>query len=171
MPFHASAQFGLARAYQQSGQADPAHEAMQKFQHITQNKLGAPISLSYGEQGKYSRAEESPMAVEKVAAAIPVRFVDVTQKRRVDLEAIGSPRGTPSISFLGPGACFLDYDNDGQIDLLLADNGPEGGLALFHNLGKGSSKTSRRRPDSIPRCTRSVARQATTTTTDSQISR
>src|SRR6266853_3262984 len=79
-PLHASAQFGLARAYQQSGQADPAHEAMKKFQYITQNKLGAPISLAYGEQGKYSRAEESPVAVEKVEAAIPVRLVDVTKQ-------------------------------------------------------------------------------------------
>ena len=68
-PLHASAQFGLARAYQQSGQPDAAHEAMKKFQYITQNKLGAPISLAYGEQGKYSRAEESPVAVEKVAGA------------------------------------------------------------------------------------------------------
>src|SRR6202140_4898940 len=76
---HAPAQFGLARAYQQSGQADPAHEAMKKFQYITQNKLGAPISLSYGEQGKYSRAEESPMALEKVPPQIPVKFMDVTQ--------------------------------------------------------------------------------------------
>src|SRR6266566_3991453 len=76
-PLHASAQFGLARAYQQSGQAEPAHEAMKKFQYITQNKLGAPISLAYGEQGKYSRAEESPVAGGKVGPAIPVRFVDV----------------------------------------------------------------------------------------------
>ena len=65
-PLHASAQFGLARAYQQSGQSDPAHEAMKKFQYITQNKLGAPISLAYGEQGKYSRAEESPVATVNV---------------------------------------------------------------------------------------------------------
>src|SRR6266436_2815084 len=79
-PLHASAQFGLARAYQQSGQSDPAHEAMKKFQYITQNKLGAPISLAYGEQGKYSRAEESPMALEKVTQAIPVKFVDVTKE-------------------------------------------------------------------------------------------
>src|SRR5260370_13577555 len=77
-PLHASAQFGLARAYQQSGQADTAHEAMKKFQYITQNKLGAPISLAYGEQGKYSRSEESPLALEKVGAAIPVRIVDGT---------------------------------------------------------------------------------------------
>jgi tetratricopeptide (TPR) repeat protein len=133
-PHHASAQFGLARAYQQSGQADPAHEAMKKFQYITQNKLGAPISLSYGEQGKYSRAEESPAAVEKVGAAIPVTFKAVT-------ESVGIA-SRPSVSyskdfasFLGSGACFLDYDNDGRIDVLLTDNGPEGGLALFNNLG------------------------------------
>ncbi len=133
-PHHASAQFGLARAYQQSGQADPAHEAMKKFQYITQNKLGAPISLSYGEQGKYSRAEDSPAAVEKVPAAIPVEFVDVTQSAGL----VTKPSKSDSkelASFLGPGACFLDYDNDGRIDVLLTDNGPEGGLALFHNIG------------------------------------
>jgi tetratricopeptide (TPR) repeat protein len=133
-PLHASAQFGLARAYQQSGQADPAHEAMKKFQYITQNKLGSPISLSYGEQGKYSRAEDSPMAVEKVPAQIPVRFVDVTQSAGIVSKP--SPSGSKELaSFLGPGACFLDYDNDGRIGVLLADNGPEGGVALFHNLG------------------------------------
>ena len=133
-PHHASAQFGLARAYQQSGQADPAHEAMKKFQYITQNKLGAPISLSYGEQGKYSRAEDSPVAVEKVAMAIPVRFRAVTETVGI-LSKPSASNSRDLASFLGPGACFLDYDNDGRIDVLLADNGPEGGLALFHNLG------------------------------------
>ncbi|HYW39357.1 MAG TPA: FG-GAP-like repeat-containing protein [Terriglobales bacterium] len=142
-PLHASAQFGLARAYQQSGQADPAHEAMKKFQYITQNKLGAPISLSYGEQGKYSRAEESPVAVEKVAAAIPVRFVDVTQNVGLLLK-LSAPTSNEIASSLGPGACFLDYDNDGRIDLLLADNGPEGGLALFHNVAGGFEDATRR---------------------------
>jgi tetratricopeptide (TPR) repeat protein len=140
-PLHASAQFGLARAYQQSGQADPAHEAMKKFQYITQNKLGAPISLAYGEQGKYSRAEESPMAVEKVPAAIPVKFVDVTaqvglvNKPQVNPSPALSDHKDEGTAAFGPGACFLDYDNDGQIDVLLADHGPEGGIALFHNLG------------------------------------
>jgi Tfp pilus assembly protein PilF len=131
-PRHASAEFGLARAYQQFGQADPAHEAMKKFQYITQNKLGSPISLSYGEQGKYSRAEESPMVVEKVPAEIPVRFVDVTQSAGLVSKPSRVPGDDPA---LGPGACFLDYDNDGQIDVLLTDNGPQGGLALFQNIG------------------------------------
>ncbi len=84
-PLHASAQFGLARAYQQSGQADPAHEAMKRFQYVTQKKLGSPISLTYGEQGKYSRAEESPLAVQKVPAQIAVRFVDVTKEAGIEV--------------------------------------------------------------------------------------
>jgi len=107
---------------------------MKKFQYITQNKLGAPISLAYGEQGKYSRAEESPVAVEKVGAATPVKFVDVTQSARLATEPSTAPRAE---SFLGSGACFLDYDNDGQIDLLLTDSGAQGGLGLYHNLGNG----------------------------------
>ncbi|MBO0911105.1 MAG: CRTAC1 family protein, partial [Acidobacteria bacterium] len=34
-------------------------------------------------------------------------------------------------------ACFLDYDSDGRIDLLLARNRAQGGLTLYHNLGNG----------------------------------
>ena len=93
-PLHASAEFGLSRAYQQSGEADQARERLKKFQYITQNKLGAPISLAYGEQGKYSRAEESPMAPQKVPPQIPVKFVDVTKEAgivtRLGAETAGS---------------------------------------------------------------------------------
>jgi tetratricopeptide (TPR) repeat protein len=133
-PHHASAQFGLARAYQQSGQGDIAHEAMKKFQYITQNKLGTPISLAYGEQGKYSRAEESPMAVEEVPPQIPVRFVDVTAEAGI---VSTPPTSDVENDLLGPGACFLDYDGDGLIDVLLTDGGKARGLTLYHNLGNG----------------------------------
>jgi hypothetical protein len=37
----------------------------------------------------------------------------------------------------GTGACFLDYDADGKPDLFLPDNGPQGGMVLYHNLGHG----------------------------------
>ncbi len=141
-PRHASAEFGLARAYQQSGQADPAHDAMKKFQYITQNKLGSPISLSYGEQGKYSRAEDSPMAVEKVPAEIAVKFVDVTKE--AGLSGIARKAHTGKVRYpkdwiesVGPGACFLDYNNDGLIDVFIPDEGPSGGLVLYQNLGNG----------------------------------
>src|SRR6202046_3656492 len=73
-PLHASAEFGLSRAYQQSADLDHAREHLKKFQYITQNKIGAPMSLAYGEQGQDSRAVESPSAVLKAPAPIKVRF-------------------------------------------------------------------------------------------------
>src|SRR5882757_11491306 len=111
-PLHASAEFGLSRAYQQSADVDHAREHLKKFQYITQNKIGAPMSLAYGEQGKYSRAVESPSAVLKAPAQIKVQFVDVTKEAGLAVaDAIGDAQ-----FFHGPGACFLDYDNDGLID-------------------------------------------------------
>jgi tetratricopeptide (TPR) repeat protein len=134
-PLHASAQFGLSRAYQQSGDTAHAREHLARFQYITQNKLGTAMSLAYGEQGKYSLAEESQAATVKVPPQIPVKFVDVTK----DAGIVSRP-GAETASgarFLGPGACFLDYDNDGRIDLFLPDNGTQGSMSLYHNLGNG----------------------------------
>jgi tetratricopeptide (TPR) repeat protein len=135
-PLHASAEFGISRALQQSGDFAKAREHLRRFQHITQNKLGAPISLVYGEQGKYSRAEESLAAPEKVSAAIPVRFVPVSEEAGLAGKSTAATSNDLA-SFLGPGACFLDYDGDGREDIFLADNGPEGGMALYHDLGNG----------------------------------
>jgi len=140
-PLHASAEFGLSRAYQQSGDVDHAREHLKKFQYITQNKIGAPMSLAYGEQGQYSRAVESPLAVLKAPAAIKVRFVDVTAEAGLAMPtpASASPlemQGTVPNLF-GFGACFLDYDGDGRADIFVGDRGSEGGLALYHNLGNG----------------------------------
>ncbi|MGB8918161.1 MAG: FG-GAP-like repeat-containing protein, partial [Candidatus Sulfotelmatobacter sp.] len=134
-PMHASAEFGLSRAYQQSTDVDHAREHLKKFQYITQNKLGAPMSLAYGEQGQYSRAVESPSGVLKAPALIKVRFVDVTKEAGI-VGTDGPPPGD-IIGFLMPGACFLDYDGDGRPDIFLANGGPVGGLALYHNLGDG----------------------------------
>lgn len=135
-PHHASAEFGLARAYQQSGDATHAREHLVKFQHITQAKLGSAMGLAYGDQGKYSLAEESPAAVEKALQEIPVKFVDVTAEAGLTSQADTSTSNSRA-ALIGPGACFLDYDNDGKIDIFLADDGPQGGIALYHNLGDG----------------------------------
>jgi tetratricopeptide (TPR) repeat protein len=135
-PLHASAEFGLSRAYQQSTDVDHAREHLKKFQYITQNKLGAPMSLAYGEQGKYSRAVESPSAVLKTPAQIKVRFVDVTKEAGIVSKADPVESTMPSAR-PGPGACLFDYDGDGHLDIFVVDNGPEGGLGLYHNLGDG----------------------------------
>jgi tetratricopeptide (TPR) repeat protein len=133
-PLHASAEFGLSRAYQQAGDVEHARENLKKFQYITQNKLGAPISLAYGEQGQYSRVVESPLAVLKPPPQIKVRFVDVTREAGVASRISQKP--VDANDDLGRGACFFDYDNDGNIDLLLMDGGASGGLTLYHNLGR-----------------------------------
>src|ERR1700680_1462458 len=135
-PLHASAEFGLSRAYQQSADLTHAREHLTRFQYITQNKLGSPISLAYGEQGKYSLAEESPEVVQKVPPQIPVRFVDMTQSAGLQTKS-SAGAANDLASYLGPGACFLDYDNDGRLDLFLPDDGKEGGMSLYHNLGNG----------------------------------
>jgi len=132
-PLHASAEFGLSRAYQQSQDVPAARQHLQRFQYITQNKLGAAITLAYGEQGQYSRVEESPNAVEKVPPAILLKFVDATSEAGLKSK---SPEDSPA-SFFGPGACFFDYDGDGKQDLFLPDNGPQGGMALYRNVGGG----------------------------------
>jgi tetratricopeptide (TPR) repeat protein len=129
-PLHASAVFGLSRAYQQSGDVDHAREYLKKFQYITQNKIGAPMSLAYGEQGQYSRAVESASAVLKAPAQIKVQFVDVTKEAGLMSKADAS--GGP-----GSAACFLDYDGDGRADIFVGGGGSRGGLALYHNLGNG----------------------------------
>src|ERR1700722_9607187 len=133
-PHHASAEFGLSRAYQQSADVNDAREHLKKFQYITQNKIGAPMSLAYGEQGQYSRVVESPSAVLKAPAQIKVQFVDVTAQ--AELKSKPPDTSDPN-QRLGPGACFLDYDNDGKIDIFLPDNGTLGGMSLYHNLGGG----------------------------------
>ena len=135
-PLHASAEFGLSRAYQQSADVDHAREHLKKFQYITQNKIGAPMSLTYGEQGQYSRVVESPQAQLKPPPQIKVRFVDVTKDAGI-VTRQGGGEATDIMGFLGPGACFLDYDGDGKPDLLLADDGPQGGVGLYRNLGSG----------------------------------
>src|SRR6201987_2389815 len=136
-PLHASAEFGISRAYQQSGNTDNSREHLKKFQYIKDNKLGSPMSLTYGEQGQYSRADESAGMVEKVPAEIPVKFVDVTKEAGLVSRPKPTKELTKPLFDRGSGACFLDYDNDGNIDVFLADNGARGGITLYHNVGNG----------------------------------
>lgn len=135
-PFHASAEFGLAKAYQRAGNAEKAREHLARFQHLVQSKLGVPMSLTYGDQGALSLALQVVSAAQPSTTPIAVRFVDISGTSGLPGSS-SRPSDRTTDNNPGPGACFFDLDNDGRPDLFLAGGGIKGGIGLFHNTGAG----------------------------------
>ncbi|HYU23128.1 MAG TPA: FG-GAP-like repeat-containing protein, partial [Candidatus Dormibacteraeota bacterium] len=131
-PFHASSEFGLARAFQRKGDAAAAREHLARFQKITTEHLGAPFGAGYGDQGRYSLAELPLSSAVDVPAAIPVQFA-------AEANAFVSQSAGGSRVENGPstGACFFDYNGDGKPDLLLMSGAADGTSRLLRNLGSG----------------------------------
>src|SRR6267378_1172113 len=131
-PYHASAEFGLARAFQRKGDSASAREHLARFQKITAEHLGAPFGAGYGDQGRYSLAELPRSTVVDVPAAIPVRFMPQT-------DAFVAKAAGGDGAAIGPstGACLFDYDGDGKPDLFLVSGVANGTSRLLRNLGDG----------------------------------
>src|SRR6202158_4224077 len=129
-PFHASSEFGLARAFQRKGDAAAAREHLARFQKITTEHLGAPFGAGYGDQGRYSLADLPLSSVVDVPPAIAVRFT-------AEANAFVSKNTGGSRIETGPstGACFFDYDGDGKPDLFLVSGEADGTSKLFRNAG------------------------------------
>jgi tetratricopeptide (TPR) repeat protein len=129
-PLHASAEFGIARAYQRSGNAEAAKEHLAKFQKMTADHVATPFGAGYGDQGRFSLAELPRSSAQNAPPAIPVHFVSQFLST-----AISTPAATP----VGPSnaACFFDYDNDGKPDVFFVGSDPTYGSHLLHNLGNG----------------------------------
>lgn len=124
-PFHASAEFGIARAYQRKGDSHAAREHLMRFQKITENHLGAPMGVGYGDQGRFSLAEFARSTPPGPPAPISVRFA------AEPLTAL-----VPSLTS-GMGACFFDFDGDGRPDLFLVSASAAGKSRLLRNAGSG----------------------------------
>jgi Flp pilus assembly protein TadD len=130
-PFHASAEFGIARAYQRSGNAQAAKEHLAKFQKMTADHVATPFGASYGDQGRFSLAELPRSSMQNAPPAIPVRF---SPQPIASLLSVGAGLAPPGPS---TGACFFDYDGDGKPDLFLVSATSDGTSRLLHNLGNG----------------------------------
>jgi len=133
---HLSAEFGLARAYQLSGNDAAAAQHLARFDQLTQSKIGKQISLTYGEQGPYSTAE--PVGGAEVAPRdFAIRFAASTLSGgRIAPRPPPGPRDR-FLQLAGAGACFIDFDGDGRQDLLLpAEQGPRV-ATLYRNNGGG----------------------------------
>ena len=136
-PFHLSAEFGMAQAYQRSGDTANAKIHLEHFQRLNASKLGAPMSLIYGEQGKYSLAESIVSPAMTVAAAIPVHFEVANQAAGLPTSSsAGAASGTAADS----GVCVFDFDGNGQTDIFLANATGDGQSAFYRNEGSGHFK-------------------------------
>lgn len=147
-PFHVSAEFGLARAYQRAGDSAQARLHLQRFQQLTQENLGAPISLVYGDQGQYSLAVQVRHPAVALPPPIGVNFRPAAADAGLDFEHGGRrfleeleltvpPAAHDLAALLGSGACVLDYDADGDPDIFFVNSGEEARGALYRNDGQG----------------------------------
>ena len=145
-PSHASAQYGLSQADQNLGDAEGSKAHWAAFQHLTSERIAQPVRFIYGEQGKYSRAQEMDVPPQSAGPAIPVHFLDVTSLSGLPWKARPASVAGPNLNktevptlaqFLGSGACIFDYDGDGKPDIFLVNADGKGNAALHRNLGKG----------------------------------
>lgn len=161
-PLHPSAESGWAQAAEKLGDPAAAKIHLERSRYLIEHRLGRPIRPAYGEQGKYSLAQEIVEPPGPAPPAIPVHFVDVTAAsglvprpapkaaaharagKRGGSRAIPASEGEAQqaaprtfADSLGSGACIFDYDGDGRPDVFLANADGKGHAALYRNLGKG----------------------------------
>ncbi|AXC09862.1 hypothetical protein ACPOL_0487 [Acidisarcina polymorpha] len=134
-PMHPSAEFGLARALQRSGNPTEARVHLARFEHITHQKLGPVMAPTYGDQGAYSLAEEIKSASPPVGPMIPITFASVS------LPPFAGAATTPSSaaasnSSLGGGMCMIDLEEHGKPDLLVMGEG-ESAIGYYHSQQNG----------------------------------
>jgi Tfp pilus assembly protein PilF len=131
-PFHVSAEYGLGNAYRFLGQVDEALEHLTRSTEMQARQVGFPVEEGYGQQGQYSTAADFEGTADEAPSPIPVRFVVA------DAGLSLTPSTVPDIDLSGVavspgiGACFMDYDDDGWVDVFLT-GGPEG-TGLFRNV-------------------------------------
>jgi len=125
-PLHASAEFQLARALQRTGRTAEAKDHFKRFQHLTSTKIGAPIGLSYGEQGHYS-------------TVIPVEEHKAGRKAMIPVKLVAQPMVTGKTAPFTTtgGACSLDVTGEGRMDLVLMQSGTQA-IHVLHSKGDGS---------------------------------
>ncbi|PYY18374.1 MAG: hypothetical protein DMG60_08530 [Acidobacteria bacterium] len=130
-PVNVSAEFGLAGSLRRQGKAGEAKPHFERFQKLTHEKLGSPISQIYGEQGPLSLARVIP-GEPAVPPAIPVKFTLLGPES--GLPIVPAQGKSPNAEASGPGICVFDLDGDGLPDVLVPNIA--GHIALYLNRGK-----------------------------------
>ncbi len=128
-PMHPSAEFGLARALQRSGDPAEAKVHLARFEHITHEKLGPVMAPTYGDQGAYSLAQEIKSASPPVGPMIPITFANV---------ALPAPpeQAKTAPDALGGGICLIDLEGHGKPDLIALGHG-DNAISYYHHTADG----------------------------------
>jgi cytochrome c-type biogenesis protein CcmH/NrfG len=116
-PLHASAQFGLASALQRSGKVSEAREHLKRFQQITQTKIGTPLTVTYGEQGRNATVQDMLAPLQPAAPMIPVHF------ELQNASATAASISPAAADAPGGGACILDTEGNGKKDIVVMSEG------------------------------------------------
>lgn len=135
-PLHASAEFGLARTLQRLGQTAAAQAAFQRFNHLTQTKIGVPLAHTYGDEGRYSLVENSPMPPAQVQPMAPIVFVPQSMPTT---EQAGGAAGAPAAGSGSPqgGACLMSPAEGGGSYLFMMSPGPQA-IRVYRGSGSGA---------------------------------
>ena len=104
----------------------------------------APLLVSGGCSGT-GRTPGSAGKPAAASAAVPFRLVEEAEARGLTFKhRYGSRKPLTIVEGMGGGCAFLDFDNDGNLDLFLVDGGQDfqlsrqqPGCALYHNEGGG----------------------------------
>ncbi len=155
-PYNASAFYNRATALSRLRRMDESRKAMDRFRQLQELFGSTTVGLQYLEQGKYGEAiqdlpsEYLPGYSEPITGRIAVSFKNVSSEAGLTFTHNGPGNALLKIAdeayfentiipWLGSGATFGDYDQDGYYDLYLANSGAQGGTGrLFHNLGNGT---------------------------------
>src|SRR5437879_2505039 len=131
-PKFAVARLNLGVALLGQQKLEAAREHLAGVKKITSEHLGTPFGAGYGDQGKFSTAELPVSTAMEVPPAIAVHFAP--EARPFVSKSSG---GIPVAIGASTGACFFDFDGDGQPDLFLVNGATNGASHLLRNLGNG----------------------------------
>jgi tetratricopeptide (TPR) repeat protein len=130
-PTHASAQFGLAKTLQRLGRRDEASVAFKRFETLNQEKIGAPLAHTYGDEGHYSLVENALAEKPQAGPMIPVTFSE---------QSLG--HATVAIAGKGDrpqgGACLVTGTAAGDHPLLLVMSSGQEAIQAYAQAGDGS---------------------------------
>ena len=138
-PFSVTASYNLGLALTRAGRRDEGQQAMERSQAMRAGGYGIIFSNNYLEQGRYAEAIASTGAEpELVDRAVP----DVTLTRE------GSVPGSRDGDVIGGGITLIDFDGDGDLDVLAV--WPGGMRMLENDRGTFKDRTAGSRQSAEP---------------------